>query len=414
MQKDEIMKAFSKVFLLLTILSLALTLAGCRRDNQPDTPDCSAGHTYDSSCDPECNICGEPQDTHHEYTDECDAICNNCNAERTSTHKYDTPCDTECKLCGEPRDVGGHSDTDNDGMCDLCDEVLFIVTPADKFDLPELPVYNGTDACVSLNGGKPFFLKSQITADSYEYYSPLDSLGRCGVAVGCLGSDTLPTDSRGSVSSVTPSGWQTSPPIYERSHLIAWSLSGENANRQNLITGTYILNGVMQELEDEVLQYIKRAGNHVMYRVTPVFEGDNLLASGIILEAYSVEDEGAGVQKCVFIHNVQTDYVIDYATGNAEMSPDALIKQYKYVVNLNSKGGPKIHLATCRSVSDIKESNKAYHNGTAQEVFDYYTAQGKTPSYCGSCKPQNAARQVLFTIPEKQMYLPIAEKKRAA
>ncbi len=434
------MKAFRKIFFILTVLSLVFaltfTLAGCKRDNGDTPSDCSAGHTYDNDCDPDCNSCDFTRETEHSFTDACDASCNSCGAERTPQHAYENGCDTECNDCGATREVGGHVytdecdadcnecsrlrdevphlDEDENGMCDLCDEVLFIVTPADRFTLPELPVYNGSDSYVTLNGGKPLFLKSQITADSYEYYSPLDSLGRCGVAVGCLGPETLPTGDRGSISGVSPTGWQSSPPIYERSHLIAWSLSGENANRQNLITGTYVLNGAMQELEDEVCSYIKTTGNHVMYRATPIFEGSNLLASGILLEAYSVEDNGAGIEMCVYIHNVQADYIIDYATGNAEVSPEAMIKLYKYVVNLNSKGGPKIHLSTCRSVSDIKETNKAYHNETLQEIYDYYVAQGKTPSYCGSCKPQSSARQVLFTIPEKRFYLVATPKSKAA
>ncbi len=453
------MKALRRIFFVLLAISLVLTLASCKRDNGDDTPanDCSAGHTYDndcdwtcnlcgerrriehvfdSSCDTECNICQMTQTPHHEFDNNCDTECNNCDFERTVMHNYDhgcdvtcndcsfvreqnehvytDECDVDCNECRRPRVEVPHLDGDNNGICDLCDELLFIVTPADKFDLPEIPIYDGTNFQVNLNGGKPFFLKSQITSDSYEYYSPLDELGRCGVAVGCLGPETLPTDGRDSISSVSPSGWQSNPPIYERSHLIAHSLSGENANRQNLITGTYVLNGVMQTFEDRVCDYIKATGNHVMYRSTPVFEGNNLLATGLILEAYSVEDEGAGVEFCIYIHNVQTDYIIDYATGNAEVSPEALIKLYKFVVNMNSKGGPKIHLSTCRSVSDIKESNKAYHNGTAQEIFDYYTAQGKTPSYCGSCKPQNAARQVLFTIPTKQLCPIVTPKRKAA
>ena len=443
----------------------------------PPTPsgDCTAGHTYDndcdricnvceerrdiehvydSSCDTECNICGIPHtpihafdnecDTEcnncraqreavHTYTDSCDKECNVCKAVRTVEHSYDNACDPVCNVCREVRTVGDHVfidecdtscdecdakraepphlDTDNNGRCDLCDEVLFVVVPADKFDLPEIPIYDGVNAYTVINGNIPFFLPSQIAREGYEFYTELDSLGRCGVAVGCLGPETLPTGNRGSISHVSPSGWQSSPPIYERCHLIAWSLSGEDANRKNLITGTYILNGIMQEFEDMVCDYIKDTKNHVMYRSTPVFEGDNLVARGIFLEAYSVEDAGEGIEFCIFIHNVQTDYVIDYASGYAELTEDAMVKNYKFVINASNY---KIHLSTCRYVSDIKESNKIFMNGSYQDVVDHFAESGITTSYCKTCKPQNSAKQIVFIIPEKQLCPIITSKKRAA
>ena len=462
----------------ILFIALIFTLAGCKNNNPSSDPtpsaDCSAGHTYDNDCDricnvceerrsiehvydndcdSECNVCGIPHTPKHVYDNGCDTICNVCNTQREPSHVFSTECDStcdncdfvrtvshffdngcdttcnkctfrreqnphvytddcdpDCNECGKTRNDIPHPDENNDGRCDLCNELLYVVTPGDQFDLPELPIYNGS-TYVNLNGGTPFFLPSQITTISYEFYSPLDALGRCGVAVGCLGPETLPTGNRGSISHVSPSGWHSTPPIYERCHLIAWSLSGEDANKQNLITGTYLLNAVMQEFEDMVCDYIKETKNHVMYRSTPVFSGDNLVADGLLLEAYSVEDDGDGITFCIYIHNVQTDYVIDYASGDAELTEDAMIKNYKFVVNANNY---KIHLSTCRYVSDIKESNKIFMNGSYQEVVDHFAASGITTSYCKTCKPQNAAKQIVFIIPEKQLCPIVTNKKRAA
>ena len=160
-----------------------------------------------------------------------------------------------------------------------------------------------------------------------------------------------------------------------------------------------------------VCDHIKETGNHVMYRATPVFEGDNLLATGVILEAYSVEDEGYGIEFCVFIHNVQSDYNIDYATGDATLTEDGMIKNYKFVVGT---GNYKIHLSTCRYVSNIKEENRLYMNGTYQEVYDYCVRLGKSPSPCGTCHPEISARQIYFIIPDKRLAPVITKTRRAA
>ena len=408
-------------------------------DNDCDT-DCNVcgiphtpAHSFDGDCDGSCNNCSFTRDPKHTFVSDCDTTCENCDFVRTVSHFFDNGCDTTCNNCTYKREQNPHVytddcdtdcnecektrldvphlDSDNNGSCDLCGEVLFITTPADKFDLPELPIYDGVNTYVSLNGGTPFFLHSQITTESYEFYSQLDSLGRCGVAVGCLGTETLAEGGRDfSLSGISPSGWYGNS-IYERCHLIAYSLSGETTNRQNLITGTCLLNNVMQEFEAMVTDYIKDTKNHVMYRTTPVFEGDNLVASGVILEAYSVEDNGDGITFCIYIHNVQTDYVIDYATGIPSVSPDAAIKLYKFVINASNY---KIHLSTCRHVSGMSEANKIYANGTAQEVYNSLVAEGKAPTYCGTCKPQNAARQILFIIPEKRLANVILTKKHVA
>lgn len=194
-----------------------------------------------------------------------------------------------------------------------------------------IPTYSGTD-CIVLNNNQPQFTADEITSKSFERYSPLDSLGRCGVAIASLGKDLMPTEERGSISSVKPTGWHSTNyscvpggSLYNRSHLIAWSLAGENANELNLITGTRDLNQTwMTKYEDMVRDYINETGNHVMYRVTPHFAGNNLIVSGVQMEAWSVEDNGEDICFNVFIYNVQAGVAIDYATGASyEINPPA-------------------------------------------------------------------------------------------
>ena len=189
-------------------------------------------------------------------------------------------------------------------------------------DLAAIPPYSG-DPYAVVNGNVPYFTESDLTSESFEYYSDLDELGRCGTAYSSVGTDLMPTEKRGSISKVKPTGWQTSEyefvdgkHLYNRCHLIGYQLTAENANEKNLITGTRYPNvDGMLPFENLVADYVKETENHVLYRVTPVFEEDNLVASGVLMEAESVEDEGAGVEYCVYVYNVQPGVVIDYATG---------------------------------------------------------------------------------------------------
>ena len=167
-----------------------------------------------------------------------------------------------------------------------------------------------------------------MTTSSFERYAPLDSLGRCGVAYANIGKDIMPTEERGSIGMVKPSGWHSiryenvdGKYLYNRCHLIGYQLSAENANTSNLITGTRYLNiQGMLPFENMVADYIRETGNHVLYRVTPIYEGDNLVASGVLMEAYSVEDEGDGICFNVYCYNVQPGIVIDYATGASALA----------------------------------------------------------------------------------------------
>ena len=188
-----------------------------------------------------------------------------------------------------------------------------------------IPQYSGT-IYVEINSNIPFFRESDITTETYEEYSPLDRLGRCGPATACLGRELMPTEERGEIGMIRPSGWHTvryddlieDKYLYNRCHLIAYSLAGENDNELNLITGTGYMNvSGMLPFEIETAEYILDTGNHVLYRVTPCFFEDDLVAAGVLMEAYSVEDNGRGLSFNVFVFNVQPGIVIDYRTGNS-------------------------------------------------------------------------------------------------
>ena len=184
--------------------------------------------------------------------------------------------------------------------------------------LDEVPAYSGAPY-VEIDGNQPAFTEADYTTESFEEYAPLDRLGRCGTAYACISTDLMPTEERGSIGQVKPSGWQTvkydfidGKYLYNRCHLIGFQLTGENANERNLITGTRYLNiEGMLPFENLVADYIEETENHVLYRATPVFEGDNLVASGVQLEGWSVEDEGEGVCFNVYCYNVQPGVTID-------------------------------------------------------------------------------------------------------
>lgn len=272
--------------------------------------------------------------------------------------------------------------------------------------IEDLATYSG-QPYVEVSGNQPFFTQDELVTESFEQYSPLDSLGRCGVAYANVGLDTMPTEERGSIGQVKPSGWQTvkydcvdGKYLYNRCHLIGYQLTAENANEENLITGTRYLNVEgMLPFENMVADYVKETGNHVLYRVTPIFEGDNLVASGVEMEAMSVEDNGEGVCFNVYCYNVQPGVVIDYATGDSWLEGDAPTssdssttapeenpssdtstaeQEESYVLNTNSK---KFHRPDCSGVASMSPENRQDYTGTRQSLID----QGYSP--CGTCKP---------------------------
>ena len=178
-------------------------------------------------------------------------------------------------------------------------------------------------AYVEINGNNPFFTEKEYTTNAFEEYAELDSLGRCGVCFACIGKELMPTEERGPIGMIKPSGWHISKYdfidgkyLFNRCHLIGFQLAGENANERNLITGTRYLNVTgMLPFENEVAEYVRKTQNHVLYRVTPIFEGNNLVASGVLMEAYSVEDSGLGICFNVFCYNAQPGVEINYTTG---------------------------------------------------------------------------------------------------
>ena len=289
-------------------------------------------------------------------------------------------------------------------------------TSVQSFSLEDIPASSDT-GFVYINDNEPEFTEEEYTTDAFEAYSPLDYLGRCGPAYACLGRELMPTEERESISHIHPSGWQSvqydiveGGSLYNRSHLIGFQMSGENDNEENLITGTRYMNAhVMLPFENLVADYIRDTGNHVLYRVTPVFEGSNLVASGVQMEALSVEDGGADICFNVYIYNVQPGIEIDYATGDSWLSSDvsagdvgaadkygsesgdasgsSAVQQSEsgnsngsqsYVLNTNSM---KFHDPDCGSVDDMSSSNRQNYKGSRSDLIK----QGYEP--CGNCRP---------------------------
>ena len=297
------------------------------------------------------------------------------------------------------------------------------LTPEPPIGPDEIPAYSGK-AYVSINGGVPFFTEEEIKSRSFENYSELDPLGRCGVATACIGVDIMPPEDeeRGSISSVTPSGWEYNGVsnntdygkelidngfLYNRCHLIGYQLAGENANDKNLITGTRYLNiEGMLPFENMVAAYVKDSENHVMYRVTPIYRGNNLVADGVLMEGLSVEDNGEELMFCIYAYNVQPGIYINYANGtnrlagtaDAPTEPETPSEPEtptepetpsepetpteptaeKYILNTSTK---KFHKETCRYASSIKEENREEFEGDKQELID------RGYEGCGTCKP---------------------------
>ncbi len=252
--------------------------------------------------------------------------------------------------------------------------------------LSELPPFAGQPYVV-LNDNEPDLAGIEDAAVSFERYHQMDGLGRCGPALASVGRDLMPTEARGSIGQVKPSGWQTAKYdsvdgkyLYNRCHLIGFQLTAENANEKNLITGTRYLNVQgMLPFENLVADYIKETGNHVLYRVTPEFESRELVARGVRMEALSVEDGGAGVRFHVFVYNSQPGITIDYATGESweNEAADTAATEH-YILNTS---GRRFHKPDCTSVREMKEENKQDYLGSRENLV----AQGYKP--CGNCKP---------------------------
>ncbi len=202
-----------------------------------------------------------------------------------------------------------------------------ITTTKKLYNIENIPEYDGSEYII-INNNEPTFSDEYKNQSSFELYSNLDSLGRCGVAFANIGVDLMPTEERSSISSVKPSGWNQKKYdiikgkyLYNRCHLIGFQLAGEQANEKNLITCTKQANtGAMLEYENKVANYVKTTNNHVLYRITPIFYEDNLLASGIQMEGLSVEDDGLGIKFNIYVYNVQNGININYLTGESSLA----------------------------------------------------------------------------------------------
>lgn len=268
-----------------------------------------------------------------------------------------------------------------------------IQTTADEINFSTVPDYTEEPIYV-YNNNQPLFTKQEITDDAYESYSDLDELGRVGTATACLGPETLPTENREDISSVAPSGWINHSYdivdggyLYNRCHMIGFQLSGENDNKENLFTGTRYMNvDGMLPYENQTKEYIDETDNHVMYRVTPDFEDDNLVCDGVLMEAYSVEDNGSGLSFCIYVYNVQPGITIDYTTGEnytsntTQTSNTSNTKNTTYILNTNSK---IIHIPSCNSVAKMAEHNKKEYTGSYEALIK----EGYHP--CQNCNPEH-------------------------
>lgn len=272
-------------------------------------------------------------------------------------------------------------------------------------NISDIPAYSG-NPYITINNNIPSFTDAELTTEPFERYSPLDSLGRCGVAYANICRELMPTEERQGIGQVRPAGWHTvryevvgegsAGFLYNRCHLIAHELAGEDANVQNLITGTRYMNMTgMRGFEDSVADYVRSTGNHTLYRVTPIYDGNNLLCLGVQIEAKSVEDQGNGICFNVFCYNVQPHIIIDYATGESRLDETAAEPQTDnktqdnsvdsvsseattYILNTNTK---KFHYPYCSSVNDMKEKNKQEFTGSRDDVIN----KGYVP--CQRCFP---------------------------
>lgn len=300
-----------------------------------------------------------------------------------------------------------------------------IRVPADEagggqaFSLSEVPAFSG-EASAEVNGDVPYFTQDELSDAAGESFSDMDGLGRAGVARALVGTETMPEDPRGEIGAIRPSGWHLvkyagidGNYLYNRCHLIGYQLTGENANEKNLITGTRFLNVEgMLPYEDQVADYVTSTGNHVLYRVTPIFDGQNLLASGVLMEAESLEDRGAGLLFCAYCYNVQPGITIDYATGDSSgpeytgeetqggdsaqpasgggvagqaqtadsgaPGGDEPAAGVRYIVNTNTG---KFHYPDCGSVRQMADHNKMEFTGSRDQLI----AMGYSP--CQNCNP---------------------------
>ena len=365
------------------------------------------------------------------------AGCNGSDGSTSSNKQESVSYEETVQYNSDDISVDGETESEVTGDADITDEMNLVSAEPESeiasdtdettenktsekrsdVSLEDIPKYDGKNAYIEINNNKPFFSKTQKKQTSaFETYSELDSLGRCGVAFANICTEIMPTEKRGAIGSIKPSGWHTvkyngyveGNYLYNRCHLIGYQLAGENANEKNLITGTRYMNvDGMLPFENAVDDYIEdNPDNHVLYRVTPMFKGDNLVARGVLIEAYSVEDKGKGIKFCVFCYNVQPGIKITYSNGNSKLIEDYdgeyavsdgssnntsgsgnasntidennNSTETRYILNTNTM---KFHYPTCYSISMMSDNNKQESTKSRDELI----AAGYSP--CGHCHP---------------------------
>ena len=335
------MKLSNRILALLLSLLMVVSLAGCGLDDSSYIEG-SGDYQGESSS---ISTGSSEESTEQSQTNQ---------SETTSSTTEDTTSQTET-----PSTTVKPTDKPNEGT-GVGTGAASAVNPS------SLPAFSGT-AYTIVNGNQPNFSSSELTTKGYEKYSSLDSRGRCGVALASCGKEIMPgaNEERGSISSITPPGWVQAKYsgisggyLWNRCHLIGWQLSAENANRQNLITGTRYMNiNGMLPFENMVADYIKETGNHVAYRITPIFEGNNLVCSGVQMEAYSIEDEGDGICFNVYCYNVQPGITINYATGESSGPSSESTETQKPTTDQNEN-----NQTSSGTMVWIPKSGKKYHS----------------------------------------------------
>lgn len=416
-KKLNIKSTILSVLLLITLL--CSSLAGCGTDAPKDTQsslsteteselatDSELGSETESEVDTSTETESETETETQTGNSDANANTGNNSTGNTNTGNDNTNTGNTNTGNNNAGNNTGNGNTTNNNTNNNSGSTDFN-TPG--ITLSQIPAYSGTHYIV-LNNNVPHFSTANLSNETFEYYSELDSLGRCGVAYAVLGEETMPADGekRGSISSIKPTGWIQKQydksivkqrDIYNRSHLIAWSLSAENANAKNLITGTPQLNqDTMTEFEDMVRDHINETGNHVAYRVTPYFAGNNLVATGVQMEAWSIEDKGISICFNVFIYNAQDGVIIDYATGESHAENESSSSETesqipstentasgKYAVNGNNGTIHIVGACSATGTGNGQMANPIYFD-TYEEALAY--AQENFPSKyknCGNC-----------------------------
>ena len=387
-----------RIFLACVVIAVLmglLILSMSRRDHPApaDTETAETGSSSDTEAEPpKEEVTADSTESLPEESEAPESAANLTEESEVSESKTESDSSTEAEMAANPSDETERPEYAKD--------------PPDLSWLAdiEFPAYSG-EPYVAMNGNQPYFETEDLVPESFELYYPLDALGRCTLADAVIGQDIMASGARGEIWTVKPTGWHSDryasvdgEALYNRCHLIAHYLSDEDANPRNLVTGTRYMNTLgMNAAENMVGDYVKESGNHVRYRVTPVFTGDHLICDGLLVEAFSIEDDGEDICFCIYAYNVQPGFVIDYATGdnyaeNGEEklgAPSETAPAYEkyltdedeegtYILNVKSK---KFHRPDCAGAQDISEKNRKEYTGSRNRLVE----EGYKP--CGICNP---------------------------